>query len=165
MRYMKLESAEREALQRSLSAMGEYLRARFEALTDEEARRAAPEGAFSPIEQVWHLADLEREGFGARIRRLREEWHPQLPDFDGARIARERDYRSRSLGEGLELFRAARAANLAVLRSLTAQEWTRSGTQAGVGPVSLCDMPALLAQHDGAHRLEIETWQRARRGS
>jgi hypothetical protein len=29
--------------------------------------------------------------------------------------------------------------------------------------VSLCDMPAFLLQHDQAHRLEIEQWQRLRR--
>lgn len=165
MQYMKLEPAEREALFGSLSAMADYLLACFGALGPEEARQAAAEGTFSPVEQVWHLADLECEGFGARIRRLREEWQPQLPDFDGARIARERDYRSLPLGEGLEVFRAARAANLAVLRDLTAEEWTRGGTQEGVGPVSLCDMPAFLAQHDAAHRLEIQMWQCGRMGS
>ena len=44
-------------------------------------------GPFALVEQVWHLADLEREGFGERIRRLIAEEDPFLPDFDGAHLA------------------------------------------------------------------------------
>jgi DinB superfamily len=164
MQYMRLEPSEREALLTSLASMSDYLHAQFGALSAAEARVQGPAGAFSPVEQVWHLADLEHEGFAVRIRRLREEPHPQLPDFDGTRLARERDYRSRSLPEGLGLFSAARRANLATLRTLTEAEWTRSGTQAGVGTVSLCDMPGFLQQHDAAHRVEIEAWRRNLRG-
>jgi hypothetical protein len=162
MQYMRLEPSERHALLQSLAVMADYLHAQLDGLTAHEARLPGPEGAFSPVEQAWHLADLEREGFGVRIRRLLEEQDPQLPDFDGARLARERDYRSRSLSEGLELFSAARRGNLARVQSLTLAEWTRSGTQAGVGTVSLCDMPAFLEQHDAVHRLKIEAWRRFR---
>lgn len=35
------------------------------------------------------MADLEREGFGARLQRLLGEVDPFLPDFDGDRAARE----------------------------------------------------------------------------
>ena len=119
-------------------------------------------GAFSPVEEVWHLADLEREGFAVRIRRLREEENPTLADFDGTQVARERHVlRSRSLREGLEAFRNAREANLKVLGSLGEDSWTRTGIQEGVGVVMLCDIPAFLMQHDEAHALEIEEWQRS----
>ena len=46
---------------------------------------------------MWHLCDLEREGFGVRIRRLRDETTPHPPDFDGTRVAQQRDYRALSL--------------------------------------------------------------------
>jgi hypothetical protein len=158
--YVKFNAAEREELMRSLSAMPEYLYEQFDALNAQDARLPGPGGAFSPVEQVWHLADLEREGFGVRIRRLRDEQAPRLPDFDGARIARERHYRSLSLREGLEAFAVARKANLATLQSLPGEAWARSGTQEGLGIVTLCDLPALLLQHDQTHRLEIEEWKR-----
>ena len=160
MQYVKFNAAERQELMRSLSAMPEYLYEQFDALSAEDARLPGPGGAFSPVEQVWHLADLEREGFGVRIRRLRDEQAPRLPDFDGDRIARERHYRSLSLREGLEAFAFARKANLATLQCLPGEAWARSGTQEGVGMVTLCDLPALLLQHDQAHRLEIEEWKR-----
>jgi len=97
-----------------------------------------------------------------RIRRLRSELSPALPDFDGARIAAERDYKSLSFAEGLRAFEAARRANIETFRSLGPQDWTRSGTQEGVGAVSLCDMPELMRQHDEAHKAEIRDWQRFR---
>jgi hypothetical protein len=157
--YVKFNAGEREELLRSLSAMPDYLYEQFDSLTAEDARLPGPGGAFSPVEQVWHLADLEREGFGVRIRRLRDEQAPRLPDFDGAGIARERHYRSLSLREGLAAFALARKANLATLQSLPGEAWARRGTQEGVGVVTLCDLPALLLQHDQAHRLEIEEWK------
>jgi hypothetical protein len=118
-------------------------------------------GAFSPVEHCWHLADLEREGYSVRIRRLRAEDHPALPDFDGAAIAWERHYRSRSVTEGIAAFRAARLANLGSLRAIAADEWARGGTQDGVGPIMLCDVPAMMAEHDAGHREEIAAWMRA----
>ena len=77
---------------RSLAAMGPFLREAFGSLTPEEASAPAPGGAFAPVEQVWHLADLEREGFGVRIRRLRDETDPHLPGFDGTREPKDRKY-------------------------------------------------------------------------
>ena len=160
MQYMKLDETQRDELLHALAGMTGFLREAFALLTAEAARTPGRGGAFSPVEQVWHLADLEREGFGRRIARLRDEPNPRLPDFDGARIARERNYRARSLADGLDAFEAARAANLVVLRQLDEQAWRRRGTQEGVGAVSLCDMPAFLRQHDQAHMTEIEEWQR-----
>ena len=162
MRYLRLSSGERTALMAALQAMPDFLAERFGSLSTEDATRPGHDDAFSPVEQCWHLADLEREGFGARIRRLLEEEDPFLPDFDGARLARERQYRSRSIEEGLAAFRRERGANLAALRSVEREQWTRAGTQEGVGRVALCDLPSMMSEHDDAHRAEIEAWVRAR---
>lgn len=160
MQYMKLSAAQREELLASLAGMSEYLRKAFSGLSPEQTRARGADGAFSPVEQLWHLADLEREGFGERIRRLLSEREPHLPDFDGARVAADRNYRSLSLQEGLAAFTAARRENISVLRALDSQTWIRSGTQEGVGKVSLCDMPSFMSQHDSAHRGEIEQWKK-----
>jgi quinol monooxygenase YgiN len=154
--------AEREALLARLESMPQYLAERFSVLSAAEAAIAGPGDGFTPVEQCWHLADLEREGFGMRIRRLLDEEEPSLPDFDGARIARERRYRTRELADGLLAFRTQRAANLALLRGLDAGQWRRAGTQDGVGRVALDDLPRLMAEHDAAHRAEIEAWAAAR---
>jgi DinB superfamily len=162
MRYLGLAPMAQDALLDDLQAMPEYLASAFTALSAADAAVPGPDGALAPVEQCWHLADLEREGYGLRIQRLLGEVDPVLADFDGARIARERAYRSRSLGEGLAAFREARRRNLAQLRALTAAEWPRTGIQEGVGPVALCDVPAMMAEHDAGHRQEIAAWLRAR---
>jgi hypothetical protein len=66
MQYMKPNPAQPEELFASLVNTAEYLGEMFGGLTPEQARTAGPDGGFSPIEQVWHLADLEREGRGPR---------------------------------------------------------------------------------------------------
>lgn len=154
---------ERMDLLARLAAMPDFLEQRFASLSPEAAAAPGPDGAFSPVEHCWHLVDLEREGFAVRIRRLREEAEPVLPDFDGGRIAAERNYRSLSLDAGLAAFRRARLDNLAVIRSLGDDEWRRGGTQEGVGKISLCDIPGMMFEHDSAHREEIECWEQSTR--
>src|SRR5262245_49117141 len=123
MQYLKLTTVERRELMVALAGMNGFLREAFGSLSPEQARMPGPGGAFSPVEQVWHLADLECEGFGLRIQRLRTETSPHLPDFDGTRIACERDYRGRSLAEGLRAFQVAREANLRALEALSPEAW------------------------------------------
>jgi len=143
----------------SLSALAdmppllERLAPRF---SGERARTRPAGGSFSFVEHVWHLADLEKDGYGERIRRLLAEDRPELPDFDGARIAAERDYRSREISEGLAAFSDARRRNLATLRELTAAQRARRGRQEGVGPLALGDLPKKMLEHDRSHRGELE---------
>jgi hypothetical protein len=162
MKYLRLSPIERERLWKELEEMPGFLAERFGSLTREESTTRGPDGTFSPVEQSWHLADLEREGFGIRIERLVREDHPLLPDFDGARVARERQYNAKSLQEGIAAFREARLANIAALRSLDSEDWLRSGTLEGVGQVSLCDLPHMMAEHDAAHKTEIQSLPRAK---
>src|SRR4051812_48265252 len=99
-----------------LEKMVAYLREMFAELTDDQAAVRPCENEFAPVEQAWHLADLEREGFGARILLILSETSPILPNFEGQRLARERNYLSRSLADGLDAFAAARTENLGTLR-------------------------------------------------
>ena len=158
MKYLMMKTADQAALFDELERMPGFLRSVFEDLDPTRVAQPGPDRLFSPVEQCWHLADLEREGFGVRIRRMLDESDPALPDFDGDRVARERNYRSLSLRDAIAAFHEARRSNLAALRVLTADQWSRQGVQEGVGAVGLCDMPSLMAQHDAAHRAEIEIW-------
>lgn len=136
--------------------MGEHLEARARAVSADQARIRPPDGSFSLVEHVWHLADLEKDGFAERIRRIVAEENPTLADFDGARVARERNYRSRDMAEGLGAFQRARAANTSRLRALTPAERSRAGVQDGVGSLTLQDIPTRMLEHDASHRKEID---------
>jgi hypothetical protein len=157
-------AAAQQTLIAGLEAMPEFLSSAFRDLSAEVARRDGPDGTFSPVEQCWHLADLESEGFGPRIRLLLTEEKPFLPDFDGARLARERNYQAKSLVEGLQAFRAARKSNVALLRSVPDEAWSRGGVQENVGEVRLSDIPRLMHEHDASHKAEIEAWVRDSEG-
>jgi len=158
MRFMNLRREDRESLLASLHEMPAWLGRTFGSLSAADAARRSSDGMFAPVEQCWHLADLEREGFAERLRRLRDEDRPVLADWDGERAAIERAYRERTCADGIAAFAAARRANLALIASIRAEEWERAGTQNGVGPVALCDLPAMMAEHDASHRREIEAW-------
>src|SRR5690242_20050694 len=132
MQYQLMSNADRDALLARLAQMPDQLEAAFAGLNTTLAATAG-EGAFTPVEQCWHLADLEREGFALRIHRIAEEAEPQLADFDGGRIAAERRYREKSLSEGLAEFRQARSETLALLKQLPETSWIRRGHQEGVG--------------------------------
>jgi DinB superfamily len=116
-----------------------------------------PGGGFSFIEQVWHLADLEREGWGMRLERLRKGGRPTLHDIDGGRLARERSYRTRPTAEGLAAFREARRRNLELFRSASPTEWSHQGVLESVGRIRLRDLPRLMRDHDRSHREEIRS--------
>jgi hypothetical protein len=112
-------------------------------------------GPFALVEHAWHMGDLEREGFGERIRRLLAEDDPFLPDFDGEKAARERGYLKLDVPAALAAFAAAREENLRRLRSVAGEQWARSGRQEGVGTVTLAEIPRRMLDHDLAHLNEI----------
>jgi DinB superfamily len=161
MNYMRLPPEGQQQLLDDLASMLSFLAERFDGLSEDEARLRDGD-VFSPVEQVWHLADLEREGFGVRIERLLNEDDAELPDFDGTAAAQRRNYREKSLREGMRAFARARQDNIDALARVTPSEWTRRGVQQGVGPISLCDIPTMMAEHDAAHRDEINAWSGSR---
>jgi DinB family protein len=110
---------------------------------------------FALIEHAWHLADLEQEGFGARIERILAESNPYLPDFAGDEIARLRRYIEQPMMPALLRFRAAREANLARLSSASETDWPRKGTQEFVGEITLEGVLKSMLRHDIAHANEI----------
>src|SRR5262245_10794910 len=69
--------------------------------------RPSPE-EFSVVENVWHLRDIEVDGYAQRITKILNQTNPTLVDVDGARLAIERDYNSQDLRLALETFRETR---------------------------------------------------------
>ena len=129
------------------------------------ARRRPASGGFSFVENVWHLADLEREAFAVRIRRILSEDEPTLSNFDGERIARERAYEVKEVAPGHEAFAHARRCNVETLRAVAPSDWGRGAVQDEVGLVRLEDVPRRMAEHDRAHTAEVAALLEAIRGS
>jgi len=112
-------------------------------------------GGFSLLEHACHLRDIEIEGYGVRIGRMLAEAAPFLPDLDGDKLARERDYPSQDLRATERAFAAARMLLVRRLAALTPDERHRTGTLEGVGHITLEDLAAKLRQHDREHLADL----------
>lgn len=110
---------------------------------------------FSVLENVCHLADLEREGYGVRIARLTKEDAPFMADFDGGRVARERNYNSLDLSTALNDFTRAREEAVRTVRALSTEQLGRSGTLEGAGEITLARLLLMMREHDEAHLKDL----------
>ena len=137
-----------------LAAFPSILRELTNAPAELLTKRAA-NGFFAIVENAWHLADIEVEGYGVRLRRLLEETNPSLPDFKGDVLAAERDYLHLPLASALERFEHARTENLKLIEAASAEDRQRSGEQEGVGVVTFARVVEMMAEHDASHAAEL----------
>jgi hypothetical protein len=123
------------------------------ASTGLKRRPSANESTF--LEVVCHLRDIEREGYTVRIERLLKEHEPVLPDIDGGKLARERDYNSEDFETGLREFEQLRENNVRVLNDASPESLNRTGVFEGVGTVTLKRLAGMMREHDETHREEL----------
>jgi alkanesulfonate monooxygenase SsuD/methylene tetrahydromethanopterin reductase-like flavin-dependent oxidoreductase (luciferase family) len=133
-------------------------RAWKEAGRDGKPRKMAL-GYFSLGEHACHLRDLEREGYRVRLERMLAEDRPVLEGFDGAAVAARRDYRSQDGRAAARAFAAERAALVARLARLPPEAFARTAVFEGRA-IMLCDLVAMIVEHDRGHREEIEALAR-----
>lgn len=138
-----------------LEATPAVFRKLAQGLADKDLRWKPSGDQFSFVENACHLRDIEVEGYGARIRKLLTENHPQLPDVDGSRLARERDYNSQAFDAALDEFARARDENLRAIKNLSAELLNRTGVLEGVGEITLGKLFLLMREHDESHRQEL----------
>ena len=146
-------------LEPTLDALADFprrLEAHFAAVPAELRRWSPPQWGgtpaerLSPIEHVWHVRDIEIDGYRQRFRRTLSETHPVLVDLDGEALARERRYAERDPEQALREFREARDANVALLRALDTEALARTAVFEGI-PVSLRTLVHTLCSHDLQH--------------
>jgi len=127
-------------------------------------RHHRPAGdAFSLVEHLCHLRDLEREGYLLRIRRILAEDLPELSEIDGSILAVERDYLAQDAGAALRAWQAARAQTVALLRDALPRHGQRKGIFGGFGVITLAALAESMAAHDAAHWQELQELQALRR--
>ena len=90
-----------------------------------------------------------------RIARLIEEDAPVMQDFDGGRVAKERDYNSLDLSEALSDFTRAREEALKTVRALSTEQLDRSGTLEGAGEITLARLLEMMLVHDRSHLKDL----------
>lgn len=126
---------------------------------DEDLDRM-PSSGWSARMVVHHLADSESMAY-IRLRRLIAEDQPQIQGYDEPEWARRLHY-DRAIEPSLAVLRAVRASTHQLLRSLTDEEWERTGTHSEYGDgYSVDRWLAIYAEHSHEHADQI---RRARRG-
>jgi hypothetical protein len=102
------------------------------------------------VEVICHLRDAE-EAFGGRFQMFLAMDDVKLLPMDTDRLAVDRQYLRCDAGAAIEAFRAWRAENLATLRALTPEQWTRGGTHPQRGRLTFDDFLSLMCWHDDNH--------------
>lgn len=115
---------------------------------EQQQLRYAP-GKWSVREVFGHLIDGERV-FGYRAFRIGRGDQTPLSGFDENEYVAASGYDQRDLASLANEFALVRAANLAVLRSLSEEDWRRIGTANGY-PVSVRALAFIMAGHVEHH--------------
>jgi hypothetical protein len=102
-------------------------------------------------EIVCHLRDTE-ESFAGRFEQiLAMSVDPMLGGANPDRWAEERQYLRNEVGEALGHFRKRREENLATLRKLTPEQWSKGGLHPVRGRMTIDTFLTLMAWHDDNH--------------
>ena len=135
-------------------------------LTEEQLSWKPAPGIFSLRENVLHLCDIDVEGYSRRIPLVLDQETPALPDVDGGKLARERNYNAQPIEPALARLRLARAASVARLKQCSVQDLERKAEMQGVGVITLQHLLELWVEHDTGHiRDMVEVRKAIEKGS
>ncbi len=150
-----------ETLYQELVYSTAMIRALVAGLTTDEARVKPSPEAWSVLEVVCHLHDVEREDFRFHVdsilHRPTEEW----PPFDPGSWIIGRGYNQRDLADMLDKFLTEREKSLAWLKSLSDPDWTAEYHDQG-GTMSAGEMFASWVAHDNLHIRQLVELRRSR---
>jgi len=125
-------------------------------------KRPAPE-KWSVAEILAHLADTEIAG-GWRMRLILGAPGTPVSAFDQDSWVTSGHYEKRDPRKSVEQFRVLREANLALLNSLTPEQWKHFGIHSERGEESIERIAQMFAGHDLNHIQQIERILAQKRG-
>ncbi|MDH4141475.1 MAG: DinB family protein [Chloroflexota bacterium] len=128
-------------------------------ITPAELDRRPRSGEWTAREIAHHVADSEAMAY-VRLRRLLAEDEPVIQGYDEPEWARRLHY-DRAIEASLAVVRAVRASSFDLLRSLSDEEWSRTGTHTEGGAYSVERWLEIYSEHSHDHADQI---RRARRG-
>ena len=117
-------------------------------------KRPAPD-KWSVSEILAHLADTEIVG-GFRMRLILGAPGTPIVAFDQDSWVTSGHYEKRDPRQSLEQFRVLRAGNLAMLKSLTPEQWKHYGMHSERGQETIEHIVRMFAGHDLNHLQQVE---------
>jgi hypothetical protein len=124
-------------------------------VTPAKARKRPAPGKWSIAEIVAHIADTELVG-GYRIRAILGAPGTQIIGFDQDAWVTALHYDKRDLKKSFAQYSTLREANLALLRSLTPEQWKHHGMHNERGEETVQTVVNMFAGHDLNHFEQIE---------
>ena len=118
-------------------------------VTEANAGRRYAEGKWSVREVIGHLADAERV-FAYRAMRFARSDATPLPSFDENAFVANASFDARTMASLCDEWEAVRHATVQFFRSLTPDEWERSGT-ASNARMSVRALAWVIAGHELHH--------------
>ena len=119
------------------------------------ARKRPDPAKWSINEIVAHLADTE-VAVGFRLRMILGSPGVPIQAFDQDEWVKALHYEKRDLRQSLTQFRAFREANLALLKTLTPEQWKHHGMHSERGEETIETIVQMIAGHDINHMKQIE---------
>ena len=123
--------------------------------TASKLRKRPMPDQWSANEIVAHLADAEIV-MAFRLRLVLGTPGIAIAAYDQDSWAKSGHYERREPRKSIEQFRVFREANLALLESLTREQWKHHGIHSERGPETIERMVEVTAAHDTTHLQQIE---------
>ena len=139
----------------ALARMPGQLKALVTAISQHAWATKPKPDAFSLLEHVCHLRDIDHDGYRERIERILTLDRPVLHDIDGDALAVARDYPRQDLNAACAAFVDGRGRILERLRGLSAADRARKGHMEGVGDMTIDDVVDAMRAHDSEHIEDI----------
>jgi hypothetical protein len=139
------------ALIASLDNFSQILPALLAHVSDEQARWKPPQGNWSILEILCHLADEEVEDFRQRLKLVLTDAAAPWPSIRPEEAARDRSYNRQDVRVALDRFSRERADSLEWLRGLDKPDWNAVHEHPQFGPLRAGDLLGAWAAHDWLH--------------
>jgi|SRR5581483_6873532 len=139
-----------DPLVRELSRLPERLAALLEGRCEDALRRRPAEGAWSAKEIAAHLADAARIDH-ERLFLTATHDRPDLPAYDEAALARDRDYQHAETARIVPTVRSWREETIYLLDGLPDEAWEREAVHEELGPMTLLQLAVHMAEHELDH--------------
>jgi uncharacterized damage-inducible protein DinB len=150
-----LSNAERQDPIKLQSATNKKLARLIEGVPAAKLRKRPSPEKWSVAEILAHLADVEIV-IGWRMRSILGDPGTNVQAYDQNSWVTSGHYEKRDPIESLELHRVLREANLALLKSLTPDQWKHFGQHSERGQESIELIVRMIAGHDINHIQQIE---------
>ena len=150
-----------KTLYQELEHSTEMIRALLVGVTQQEAQVKPSPQAWSILEVVCHLYDLEREDFREHLDFILHRQHEEYHAIDPQAWVTERNYNEQDFVEMQAKFFAERQRSLDWLREISASDWDITYSSE-YGSVSAGEMFSCWIAHDNLHLRQFVELRRTR---